>query len=61
MYSEKNLPKVLTPQHRIRIRVLLVESPKPYPWATALYVVSIVEIHQPYASSGHPTALPDFS
>ena len=25
------LPKVLTPQHRIRTRVLLVESPTPYP------------------------------
>ena len=25
------LPKVLTPQHRIRTRVLLVESPKLYP------------------------------
>ena len=32
----KNLPKVLTPQHRIRTRVLLVESLTPYPWATAL-------------------------
>ena len=32
-----NLPKVLTPQHRIRTRVLLVESPKLYPWAIALF------------------------
>ena len=31
----KNLPKVLTPQHRIRTRVLLVESPKLYPWTIA--------------------------
>ena len=35
MQLSENLPKVLTPQHRIRIRVLLVESPKLYPWATA--------------------------
>ena len=34
-----NLPKVLTPQHRIRTWVLLDESPKLYPWATALYTV----------------------
>ena len=27
----KNLPKVLTPQHRIQTRVLLVESPKFHP------------------------------
>ena len=33
----KNMPKVLTPQHRIRTRVLLVESPKFYPWAIAFY------------------------
>ena len=33
----KNLPKVLTMQHRIRTRVLVVESPKLYPWAIALY------------------------
>ena len=32
-----NLPKVLTPQHRFQTRVLLVESPKLYPWATALF------------------------
>ena len=36
----KNLPKVLTPQHRIRTRVLVVKSPKLYPWATALYYSS---------------------
>ena len=35
----KNLPKVLTPQHRIRTRVFLVESPKLYPWATVLYII----------------------
>ena len=34
----KNLPEVLTPKHRIRTRVLLVESPKLYPWATAFYI-----------------------
>ena len=32
----KNLPNVLTPQHRIRTRVLVVKSPWLYPWATAL-------------------------
>ena len=32
-----NLSSVLTPQHRIRNRVLLVESLRHYPWATALY------------------------
>ena len=39
---KKNLLKVLTPQHRIRSRVFLVESPKLYPWATALYDVSVM-------------------
>ena len=34
--GEKTLPKILTPQHRIRTQVLLVESPKLYPWATDL-------------------------
>ena len=29
----KTLPKALTPQHRIRNRVLLIESPKLYPCA----------------------------
>ena len=33
----KNLLTVLTPQHRIWTRVLLVESPKLYPWATLLH------------------------
>ena len=37
-----NLPRVLTQQHRIWTRVLLVESPKLYPWAIALYY------HQPW-------------
>ena len=36
----KNLPTVLTPQHRIQTRVLLVESLTPYPWATALTFIS---------------------
>ena len=31
-----NLPKVLTPQHRIQTWVLLVKSPKLYLWAIAL-------------------------
>ena len=30
-FRVKNMPNVLTPQHRIRTRVLLVESPKLYP------------------------------
>ena len=34
----KNLLKVLTPEHRIQTRVLLFESPKLHPWATALYI-----------------------
>ena len=33
----KNMPKVLTLQHRIRNRVLVIESTKLYPWAIALY------------------------
>ena len=33
----KNMPKVLTPQHWIQTRVLLVEIPKLYPGAIALY------------------------
>ena len=37
----KNLPKVLTPEHRIGILVLVVESPKLYPWAIALYEVGL--------------------
>ena len=32
---DKNMPKVLTPQKRIRTLVLVVESPKLYPWAIA--------------------------
>ena len=34
----KNLPGVLAPQHWIQTRVLVVESPKLYPWALALYI-----------------------
>ena len=30
-------PNILTPQHRIRTRVLVVESPKLYHWVIALY------------------------
>ena len=40
--QRKTLPKVLTPQHRIQTRVLVVESPKLYPGATALYCNIIV-------------------
>ena len=39
----KKLPTILAPQHRIRTWVLLVESPTPYRWATALY--STIYIH----------------
>ena len=35
----KNVLKVLTPQHRIRTRVHLVESQKFYPWAIALFKI----------------------
>jgi len=34
----ENLPKGLTQQQVILIRVLLVESPKLYPWTIALYL-----------------------
>ena len=34
----KNLPKVLTLQHRIQTRILLVECPILYTWAIALYI-----------------------
>ena len=33
------VPRVLTPQHRFRTRVLVVESPKLYPWVMALYMM----------------------
>jgi len=35
--NEKRLVQRFTLQHRIQIRVLLVESLKFYSWATALY------------------------
>ena len=38
-FKKKHVPKVLAPQHRIRIRVFLVESSKLYPSAIALYNV----------------------
>ena len=44
MYSENNLPKVLAPQHKIRTWVLLIESPKLYPRATALYNCYLVVV-----------------
>ena len=34
-----NLPKVLTPQHRIRTRILLVESTKLYPLSHCTQVI----------------------
>ena len=43
----KNLPTVLTPQHRIRTLVLLVESQEVYPWATALYINDL-NLSHPY-------------
>ena len=45
--ERKNLPKVLTPQHRVRTRVLVVESPELYPWATALYMQPVPCTHSP--------------
>ena len=42
----KNLPKVLTPQHRIQTRVLVVESPKLYPWAIALYINADMKVSE---------------
>ena len=41
---KKNLPKVLTLQHRIRTRVLVVESLKLYSWAMALYKVHTLSL-----------------
>ena len=38
----KILLKVLRPQHMFQTRVLLVESPKLYPWAIALSTYSVV-------------------